>query len=101
MANDRDLLREIASAVLVECPQLFAQLANAIETHDVGTARRAAHTILGNMRALNVKRVMEQASIVEACAKTGDFAAITAPLAELRRQADQVYAEINAMLALD
>lgn len=101
MANDRDLLREIASAVLVECPQLFAQLGKAIETHDVGTARRAAHTILGNMRALNVKRVMEQASIVEACAKTGDFAAIIAPLAELRRLADQVYAEINAMLALD
>ncbi len=93
--HDNDLLREICEAVLEECPRLFQQLDAAISSNNSDTAHRAAHTILGNMRALSAVTVMDQAAIVEALAKNSDFAALSAPVEQLRHLAEQTYAEIR------
>lgn len=98
MGGDRDLLQEIAGTILVECPEQFAALHRALEVRDRATARRAAHTILGNMRAICANAVMQQASVVEQLSKSGDFEGLVAPLQELETMAAAVYAEIKAEL---
>ncbi len=97
-ANDRELLREIAAAVLEECPQLFEQLDAAIAKQDSQSARRAAHTILGNMRAISAATPMNQAMTVESLAKSGNFHEIAEPLAVLRGLVQRVYVEIHEYL---
>ena len=98
VGNDPALLREIVSAVLVECPDQFQQLEAAIAMGDAPTAHRAAHTILGNLRAIGCERPMRLAVQVEEIAKSGNLAEISEPLEALRALIERVYAELNEFL---
>ncbi len=98
VGGDQQLLREIVSAVLIECPDQFRQFDAAIEVADAKTARRAVHTILGNMRAIGSERPMQLASQLEEIAKTARVSEIAEPLNDLRQLVGRVYAEINEFL---
>ena len=99
VGGDELLLGEIASAVLVECPDQFRQLDAAIAAADAKTARRAAHTILGNLRAIGSARPMQLAVQLEDFAKTGQLADMSEPLEALRQLVDRVYVELREFLA--
>ena len=99
MGGDRELLGEILEAITEECPQQFGSLLQAISQRDSTTARRAAHTILGNMRAISANEAMDKASVVERLAKNSEFEALAQPVEELRQATDAVYQAINQFLA--
>ncbi len=99
VGGDRELLGEILEAILEECPQQFESLEQAIAEQDSGTARRAAHTILGNMRAISATDAMDKAGIVEGLAKNSEFDAITEPVEALRDATNSVYEGIRRFQA--
>lgn len=100
-AGDAELLKDLLGAILEECPMLIRSLDAAIESADAGTARRAAHTILGNMRTVVCEAAMKQAGIVEQLARDGKFDSIGKPVEELRRTIDAVLDEIKRRLGVD
>jgi two-component system, sensor histidine kinase and response regulator len=85
MGGDRELLGEILEAVIEECPQQFESLLKAISAKDSTTARRAAHTILGNMRAISANAAMDKASAVEVLARDSQFEALPQPKLSTRQ----------------
>jgi two-component system, sensor histidine kinase and response regulator len=98
VGGDAELLREILQAILQECPAQFLSLEQSVAAQDAVTARRAAHTILGNLRALQVEQAMEVAGQVEELARGGQFTEIAPAIAELRSAVDHVLADVQAYL---
>jgi PAS domain S-box-containing protein len=99
VGGDRALLDEILEAVLEECPQQFELLEQAISEQDSTTARRAAHTILGNMRAISAINAMDKAGMVEGLARDSEFDAMAEPVESLRQATDSVYKAIQQFQA--
>jgi two-component system sensor histidine kinase/response regulator len=99
VGGDRELLGEILEAVVEEFPQQFALLEKSIAEQDSGTARRAAHTILGNMRAISANEAMDKASVVEGLARDAEFDALAEPVEALRQATDSVYEAIRKFQA--
>ena len=99
VGGDRELLSEILGAILDECPQQFKSLEKAIADQDSGTARRAAHTILGNMRAISANEAMDKAGIVERLAKDSNFDDLAEPVEALRKATDSVYRVVQKFQA--
>ncbi|MDA0281818.1 MAG: response regulator [Planctomycetota bacterium] len=97
--GDSELLGEILEAVMIECPEQFEILQTSIEKRDAATARRAAHTILGNMRAISATDAMNKATIVEGLARDSQFDSLSVPVAELRQATDSVYDAIQSFIA--
>ncbi|NQV27070.1 MAG: response regulator [Rhodopirellula sp.] len=95
VGGDAELLAEILDAILEECPQQFELLRKAIFEQDSKTARRAAHTILGNMRAISANDAMEKAGRVEVLARDSQFDALLKPVEELRQATSSVYAAVQ------
>jgi len=93
--GDRELLDEILEAILEECPAQFESLQKSIFENDARTARRAAHTILGNMRAIHAADAMDKATAVEALARDSKFDGLSEPVEELRQATDSVYLAIQ------
>jgi two-component system, sensor histidine kinase and response regulator len=99
VGGDRELLGEILQAIIEECPQQFVSLEKSISEQDSSTARRAAHTILGNMRAIEATNAMDKAGVVEDLAKDSKFDAIAEPVEELRDATNSVYKAIQRFQA--
>ena len=97
-AGDEALLTELVKSVLVETPQQFELLEKSLADGDSTAARRAAHTILGNMRTVSAAEAMDCAAIVENLAKENQLADIGNPLAELHTTCDRVLAELRGWL---
>ncbi|MFP6766059.1 MAG: response regulator, partial [Planctomycetaceae bacterium] len=98
-ANDSGLLKELVLSVLDETPEQLEQLDRSIAGHDAASARRAAHTILGNMRTVAAASAMETAGNVERLAKDARFEEIPGPTRTLRTHCDRVLSELRAWLA--
>ena len=97
-AGDSDLLKDLVESILEETPRQFGLLETSIADGDSLTARRAAHTILGNMRTIAVQDAMDRASIVENLAKDGHLDSISGPVESLRIACDQVLTELREWL---
>lgn len=95
VGDDRELLDEILEAIVKETPQQFEALEKAISEQDFVTARRAAHTILGNMRAIAAADAMGKASVTEALARESDLNSLPDAVEELRQATDSVYRAIQ------
>ena len=99
VGGDRGLLGEILEALVEECPLQFASLEKSIASRDSATARRAAHTILGNLRAIAANDAMHKAGVVESLAKESEFDAIAKPVEALREATNSVYQAIRRFRA--
>jgi PAS domain S-box-containing protein len=99
MGGSHELLYEILESILEETPRQLALLRRAIKSADTQTARRAAHTVLGNMRAIGVSAAMDQATIVEGLAADAQFDALSQPLSKLQGIVDAVVLDIRHRLA--
>jgi HPt (histidine-containing phosphotransfer) domain-containing protein len=71
MGGDRELLNEIIDAFLDDCPRLTAALTAAILRGDVAAARRAAHTLKGNLSTLGAPEACSIAQQIETLAHEG------------------------------
>ncbi len=72
--GDRNLLRDLAEAFLIESPQRVAEIRRALADGDAVSLRRAAHTIKGSARYFGAAEVYGHADRLEALAKEGDLA---------------------------
>lgn len=99
VGGDRELLGEILEAILEECPRQFADLEAGITAQDSQAARRAAHTVLGNMRAISAAAAMDCAGVVEGLAKESKFNEIGEPVAALQKAIDDVARDIRHFMA--
>ena len=99
VGGDRDLLKDILGAVLSECPAQLELFDGAVHNRDEKTARRAAHTILGNFRMLSATDPMAVAHEVEQLAKEARFDEIHEPSERLREAVDTVLDDVRAYLA--
>ncbi len=98
VGGDDGLLREIVSAVLEECPAQMQNLTDALETGELERARRAVHTVLGNLRALAIEAAMPAAIDVEQRIRDGSVESLAEPVDVLRRTTDRVYSELRHWL---
>ncbi|MHC4877688.1 MAG: response regulator [Planctomycetota bacterium] len=98
VAGDRGLLLEVLAALLIECPSQLELLDGAVHNRDAPTARRAAHTILGNFRMLSATGPMDTAHEVELLARDGKFDEIEEPRRRLRAAVDDVLNDVRAYL---
>lgn len=97
-AGDAELLAELVKSVLIETPQQFELLEKSLTEGDSTAARRAAHTILGNMRTVSAAEAMDCAAIVENLAKENQLAEVSNPLAKLHTICVRVLAELRGWL---
>lgn len=100
-AGDSDLLREIVEAVLEECPAQLARLEQSISEGDAPTARRCAHTILGNFRTLSANGPMGCAGDVERLAKDARLGELSEPMSQLRAAVAAVMADAHNFSSTD
>lgn len=98
-AGEADLLRDLVQSILVETPEQFAALDQSLVDGDALSARRAAHTILGNMRTVAASQAMDLAAVVENLAKNEQLEETAGPVQTLRAACDAVLAELRAWLA--
>jgi two-component system, sensor histidine kinase and response regulator len=94
MQGDAELLLEVIDAHLMEAPMLVDQLRAAIASQDVPAVRRLAHTIKGNLRALNVHEPIVAAQL-EADAAKADLSRAAPLLEEMLVQLEAVNEELR------
>ncbi|MBX3443537.1 MAG: PAS domain-containing protein [Planctomyces sp.] len=97
MQGDEDLLFDVIDAHLSECPDLMRQLQNAIAQQDAPLTRRLAHTLKGNLRALQVREPIFAADL-ESAAAQGDLSDAEAQAATIAAQVDRVNAELESRI---
>ncbi len=80
VGGDRELLREIAAAVLEEAPRLLSELRTATIEGDADGLRRAAHTLKASLRYLGAADLAGQALALELCGREGRVADAATPV---------------------
>lgn len=71
--GDTDLLREVVSLFLEECPRLMAELRRGVEARDGPSVFRTAHTLKGSVGNLSGAQVFECAGRLESLGRQGDL----------------------------
>jgi signal transduction histidine kinase/DNA-binding response OmpR family regulator len=96
VGGDRDLLREVLDLMGQSAPDLEAKLEDALGEGDLDTARRIAHTLKGEARAVASDRTAAAAAAIEASAAEGDLATAQRLLPGLSEVLRQLILEIEA-----
>jgi HPt (histidine-containing phosphotransfer) domain-containing protein len=99
LADDQDLLREIAGLFVEDCPRQLDDLGRALDRGDAAVAQRAAHTIKGSVGNFGAPAVVELAGRIEGHAKNGRLAEAGGLLPDLRNQLGLVTAELTVWAA--
>jgi CheY-like chemotaxis protein len=89
MQGDEDLLFDVIEAHLSESPDLFGQLERAVSQQDAPLTRRLAHTLKGNLRALQIIEP-PLAAILEENAARGDLSPADDLLPKIGEQLQRV-----------
>ena len=95
VGGDRELFAEIVDAFNEEAPRMTAALKSAVRNDDAKEARRAAHTLKGNLRALGAIQVMHTAADLEERAAQGDLLDMMGDAETLARQVKEVQSELQ------
>lgn len=82
--GDRDLVKSIVEAFLIETPQLMTALETSLVNSDAPAAMRAAHTMKSNFNNLCLTEIANQCQQVEQRAKDNDLADIDENVKRLR-----------------
>jgi HPt (histidine-containing phosphotransfer) domain-containing protein len=93
--DDPELLREIVTLFLEDCPRMVAALERA---PDAAALCRAAHTLKGSVAVLGAQALAAAAREVEELARAGD-PAVAAAIARVREEARRVRPVLERLLA--
>jgi len=74
LKGDRDMLKIVVEAALVECPHQMAAIQQAIRERDASALRLAAHTLKGSIRYFGQTGAFEQAYRLEQMGRDSDLA---------------------------
>jgi PAS domain S-box-containing protein len=92
--GDRDLLKDVLEAFLIETPGLLEKIEESIRAGDAATLKRAAHTLKGSLRTLGAA-AGEHAARLETLGREGDLGRAEAELAPLRSAMERVIADVR------
>ncbi len=88
--GDEELLRDVIQVFLEECPQLVQALTTAVQTQDVTTMKRCAHTVKGATRIFGNPRVTALSKTLEERAGEARFDDADTLLSELSEATHQL-----------
>ena len=74
VGGDRELLRELVSSFLEECPRWLEEVRAAVAQRDPARLRRAAHTIKGAVGTLGAAVAFDSAQALETMGRDGTLA---------------------------
>lgn len=86
VAGDRELLRELVTVFLDECPRWLAELRAAVAGHDAARVQRLAHTIRGAMGQLGAAVAFAAAERLELMGREGKLAGAEEAYAALEKE---------------
>lgn len=97
--GDRNLLQGLLSAFAEECPKLLVQMDRAVVESDAKTLRRAAHTLMGNLRFFGDTPISALAARLEAVGKSECLDGAKDLLCKLRRDMKGVLERVQQFAA--
>ncbi|MGB7342991.1 MAG: Hpt domain-containing protein [Pirellulaceae bacterium] len=97
--GDRDLIRSIVEAFLMETPQLMSTLDVSLKNADAKGVMRAAHTMKSNFNNLCLTDISSQCQQIEQLAKNKDLTGIGDQADQLRSRVQSVVAQLRDYVA--
>lgn len=97
--GDRELLRSIVEAFLIETPGLIKTIDSAMQVGDATAVFRAAHTMKSNFNNLCLPEAAQQCLEIEVLAKQGELAEVEARLDLFRGRLQTVIAQVKDCIA--
>jgi len=97
--NDPQLLRDLVSLFLEECPRLVDDIRAALDRKDAKAAERGAHSLKGCTSNLAAQMASEAALKLERLARAGDLVDAESVLQELKGQLERLKPTLLAVQA--
>jgi len=98
MDYDEEILYSVVAAFIQEVPSLIEQLEDAILADDRSTGERAAHTLKGNFRLLQLERQQDQWARIEAKIHNDGISDISDDLPSARSASNEAIVELQEIL---
>ena len=96
--GDISLLKELTGLFLEDCPNLMAELQDAVACGDAEGIERLAHTLKGSVGNFGAKRASEAALRLQQIGKSGDVSDASELYIALDGEIKRVIAELNALI---
>ena len=95
LANDTDLLRQVARMFIDGHAEQLAELEQAVLASDATAIRAIAHRLKGSVGAFSAHYSMDRARALEMLGKSGDLAAAQSVFAELKQGVAQLVEQLK------
>jgi HPt (histidine-containing phosphotransfer) domain-containing protein len=99
MEHDEDILYAVVAAFIEEVPSLMNELDQALTTSDKTALERAAHTLKGNFRILQLQNQQTVWANIEVLAHNDELAQIPALVPEAKAVTQTVLEQLESALA--
>ncbi|MDG3005452.1 hybrid sensor histidine kinase/response regulator [Paludisphaera mucosa] len=99
LGGDVDLLKEIATIFIGDCPRMVDQIADAVARGDAGALKLAAHTLRGSASNFASPAVEDAASRLEKMGSLGDVVGAPEAFAELLPLVDRLASALGQLVA--
>jgi HPt (histidine-containing phosphotransfer) domain-containing protein len=99
VGGDEDLLKEVLQLFLEECPQLMAQVNQAVETGDPRRVEQSAHTLKGSLSTIGAELGASKAQTLESMGRSRDLEGCRQALEQLHQSVNRLCTELTAILA--
>ena len=97
--GDPELVRELAEAVLEECPCQVCAIQEAIRDRDTTRLERASHTLKGAIRIFGETSLGQWAAHLEELGRSGEIDAAACVMEHLQHESDRVLCALREYLA--
>jgi HPt (histidine-containing phosphotransfer) domain-containing protein len=95
--DDDELLHAVAECFLGDIPQQIEALRGCLESRDIPSTERLAHTIKGAAANVGGERLRELAKSIEMAAAAGDIACAVALMPEL----EKLFAQLKDAMTIE
>ena len=90
LPGGREALEKLTEIFELECRTIMGQLHSSVQSGDLPTAKRAAHTLKGSANLFDAKPVSDLAYQTEECAGKGNGDGLPALVAQLQKEVDRL-----------
>jgi CheY-like chemotaxis protein len=98
VGGDVSLMKELVRVYLATCPQMIAELRQAVERGDAAAVQRTAHTLKGMVGQLGARTAYDVALRIEAMGRQRDLSQAGAACAALADALDRVHPAVVRLL---
>jgi HPt (histidine-containing phosphotransfer) domain-containing protein len=98
VGDDVELLKELAAAFLVECPQRLSEIEQSMRDSDAVRLRRAAHTLKSAVGMFGATLAFEHALALEEMAQAGRWDGAEELLQALQQDVAELLPEVEAFV---